>query len=84
MKKYSYGRIIQMTWLKTSEILLKPVAFKKWLMLGIIILLAGQMGGFNFNLGGNKNDFNKIANVITKEMPAPHLPAIASTPKGLL
>ena len=73
-----------MTWLKTSEILLKPVAFKKWLMLGIIILLAGQMGGFNFNLGGNKNDFNKIANVITKEMPAPHLPAIASTPKGLL
>ena len=31
MKKYSYGRLIQMSWLKTAEILFKPVVLKKFM-----------------------------------------------------
>ena len=60
MKKYSYGRLIQMSWKRTAEILLKPFSLKKWIMLSIIVLLAGQVSGFNFNINGNRNDFEKM------------------------
>jgi len=71
MKKYSYGRLIHMSWKRTAEILFRSFSIKKWIMLGIIVLLAGQVGGFNFNINGNKADFEKAITQITKGASVP-------------
>lgn len=60
MKKYSYGRLVRMSWDRTTVILFRPFNLKKWIMLSIIVLLAGQVGGLNFNTSGNKNDLKKM------------------------
>lgn len=89
MKTHSYGALIAMSWNRTAEILFKPFNFKKWIILGIIIVLAGQAGGFNFNIGGNKADIEKAINQITKESPsssgeiAQTAPAGPSAPENL-
>jgi len=58
-----------MSWDRTAQILFKPLIPKKWIMLGIIIMLAGQMGGFNFNISGNKKNFEKAMNLLTQKAP---------------
>ncbi|MDD5681045.1 MAG: hypothetical protein PHI59_07370 [Candidatus Omnitrophica bacterium] len=88
MKKYSYSRLIRMSWDRTAAILFRPFKFKKWIMLGVIVMLAGQMGGLNFNFSGNKSDFAKIASQFAKKMPPPAAttetaPADVTVPKDL-
>lgn len=70
-----------MSWQRTAEILFKPFTLKKWIMLGIIVLLAGQIGGFNFNIKGDKNDFNKIAAEIAKQASSAPSQAITIEPE---
>jgi hypothetical protein len=61
MKKHSYGKLIGMSWSWVVQVLFRPFSLKKWIMLAVIIILAGQMGGgFNFNFQGNAGDFRKI------------------------
>jgi len=67
MKRHSYGQLIGMSWQWMSQILFRPFSLKKWIMLGIIILLAGQMGGFNFNASGDKSGFEKFINTVGKK-----------------
>src|SRR4030042_3834958 len=49
MKKHSYGKLIRMSWDWTCEVLFRPFNLKKWIMLGIILTLAGQLGSCNLN-----------------------------------
>ncbi len=49
-----------MSWDRTDKILFKPFILRKWVMLGIIVLLAGQAAGFNLNAKGNKAEFEKL------------------------
>lgn len=83
MKKHSYGKLISKSWNWMVQILFRPFSLKKWIMLGIIILLAGQMGGggFNINLGGDKADFNKIIDALKQKVPlATEIPAPLGAP----
>ncbi|OGX05602.1 MAG: hypothetical protein A3G87_00560 [Omnitrophica bacterium RIFCSPLOWO2_12_FULL_50_11] len=43
------GDVISFAWLKTKQILF-PIQFKRWLKIFFIVWLAGQAGGFNFNI----------------------------------
>jgi len=51
MKKYSYAKLISLSWDWMATILFRPFNLKKWIMLGIIAILAGQLqfGGGNCN-----------------------------------
>ncbi len=75
------------------EVLFRPFRLKKWIMLFVIILLAGQMSGnFNVNIRGNRADFEKIINQVRKGVPiaaeapalsevAPQLQSLPKSPK---
>jgi len=63
MKRHSYGKLIGMSWSWMIQMLFRPLSLKKWIYLGVIILLAGQMGGgggCNVNLKGGDGNFNKM------------------------
>ena len=68
MKKHSYGKLISMSWYWMVQILFRPFSLKKWIMLGIIILLAGQMGGGGGGGGGKKADSDKFKKVSNTEL----------------
>lgn len=72
MKKHSYGKLISMSWNWMIEILIRPFSLKKWIILGIIILLAGQMG-FNFNIVGKKGNLDGIIDKFKKNAPVTNL-----------
>ncbi len=70
MKRHSYGKLISMSWGWMAQILFRPFSLKKWIMLGIIILLAGQMsGGCNINLKGDRADFKGLMSTLGKKAP---------------
>ncbi|MBN1872052.1 MAG: hypothetical protein JW800_05705 [Candidatus Omnitrophica bacterium] len=65
MKRHSYAEIIGMSWKWTVELLFRPFNFKKWVMLAIIVILAGQMGGnFNFNSRMDNTELEKIKSAL--------------------
>lgn len=65
MKKHSYGKLIGMSFNWMAEILFRPFNLKKWIMFAVITILAGQLGGgFNFNLGGNRDNLDKIIRAV--------------------
>jgi len=71
MKKYSYGKLISVSWDWMCQILFRPFSLKKWIMLFVIVALAGQLGGgCNISLPGNNGDFDKIINKL-KQNAAP-------------
>lgn len=91
MKKHSYGKLVNMSWNWMIQILFRPFILKKWIMLAVIIALAGQMGGnLNLNLRGDGADFQKVIDSIRQKVPvaseiqSPFMrPAIAEEPGGV-
>ena len=72
MKRYSFAKSIGMSWHWMIQVLFRPFNLKKWIMLGIIILLAGQLGGsFNFSWGAGQKDnkLDEILSVFLKKAP---------------
>ena len=49
----SFKEIISFSWQNTLAVLFRPYSLKKWILLLIIIILAGNFGGFNLNLDIN-------------------------------
>lgn len=71
MKKHSYGKLIKTSWHWMLEVLFRPFNLKKWIMLGIIIVLAGQIGGgVNLNVSGDRGNLEKVMNFFGKEAPS--------------
>jgi len=71
MKRHSYGKIISMSLSWTKEILFKPFELKKWFVLLIIALLAGQMT-YSLNFRGlNNGGLNRLMNPSGKTAVSP-------------
>ncbi|MBL7157263.1 MAG: hypothetical protein ISS92_03760 [Candidatus Omnitrophica bacterium] len=71
MKNQNYKEIINLSWQRTLTVLFRPFRLKKWMFLGLIVIFAGQLGGFNFNFnlkGADKINmqFNAIPEVISQ------------------
>jgi len=70
MKRHSYAKIIGVSWNWMTTMLFRPFNRKKWIMLGIIILLAGQMGlNFNFNWKRDEGGFDDLLKKYGKKVP---------------
>ena len=54
-KKYSFLKMIGLSLDTTVTILFRPFRLKMWIMLGLIVFLAGQLGGGNLNLSTKFN-----------------------------
>ena len=48
MRNKSFGKLIGLSWGKMVSILFKPFSIKKWILLGIIAMLAGELMSINF------------------------------------
>ncbi len=87
MKKHSYGKLIGMSWGWAKEILFRPFILKKWIMLAVIIFLAGQMGGgINLNFNLNRADFEGFIGQINEKAPGvvmPQAPDLSIDPQIL-
>jgi len=49
-KNRSAAKSIALSWGRMLEILFKPFSLKKWIGIGVIVMLAGNFGGMNFNV----------------------------------
>jgi len=68
MANRKYSEIVRMSWDKTTQILFKPFNLKKWVFLGLIIMLAGQLGsgGGNYNIGKKTSKAGQVKSVSGK------------------
>lgn len=55
MQKSPYSAIIGRSWQRMAAVLFQPFSMKRWVKLGVIAMLAGQLGGLGLNFtAGNK------------------------------